>query len=52
MGRAAVGALCVNSIVAAVVNVTKTMTMTMTMAMTDTMRVEAPRHHRRATHCE
>lgn len=39
-----------NSIVAAVVNVTKTMTMT--MAMTDTMRVEAPRHHRRATHCE
>lgn len=52
MGRAAVGALCVNSIVAAVVNVTKTKTMTMTMAMTDTMRVEAPRHHRRATHCE
>lgn len=43
-----------NSIVAAVVNVTKTKTktMTMTMAMTDTMRVEAPRHHRRATHCE
>jgi hypothetical protein len=42
----------VNSIVAAVVNVTKTMTMTMAMTMTDTMRLEAPRHHRRATHCE
>lgn len=41
-----------NSIVAAVVNVTKTMTMTMAMTMTDTMRLEAPRHHRRATHCE
>ena len=44
--------MCVNCILAAVVNVTKTKTMTMTMAMTDTMRVEAPRHHRRATHCE
>lgn len=42
MDRAAVGALCVNSIVAAMMDVT----------MTNTMRVEATRHYRRATHRE